>query len=184
MSFPCKSSQSSKWASLVAHTVKNLPAMWEIQVWPLGQEDPLEKGMATHSSIIAWRIPRTEEPGRLQSIGSQSQTWLNDYTFTFFFSEHWIEFPELYSRFSFVIYFIRSINGVYMSIPISHSSHTPLSPLVSICLISASMSLFLLCKQDHLYHVSGFHIQAIICNICFYLSKLIILVALSTLISV
>ena len=51
--------------------VKNLPAMWETQVWSLGREDPLEKGMATHSSILAWRIPWTEEPGGLQSMGSQ-----------------------------------------------------------------------------------------------------------------
>ena len=51
--------------------VKSLPAMQETQVWSLGQEDPLEKGMATHSSILAWEIPWTEEPGRLQSMGSQ-----------------------------------------------------------------------------------------------------------------
>ena len=58
-------------AFLVAQRVKSLPAMWEIQVRSLGQEDPLEKGMATHSIILAWRIPWTEEPGSLQSIGSQ-----------------------------------------------------------------------------------------------------------------
>ena len=52
-------------ASLVAQTVKNLPAMQEIWVWALGQDNSLEKGMATHSSILAWRIPWTEEPGRL-----------------------------------------------------------------------------------------------------------------------
>ena len=51
--------------------VKNLPAMQETWVQTLGQEDPLEKEMATHSSILAWRIPRTEEPHRPQSIGSQ-----------------------------------------------------------------------------------------------------------------
>ena len=51
--------------SLVAQTVKNLPAMQETQVWSIGWEDPLEKGMATHSSILAWRIPWTEEPGGL-----------------------------------------------------------------------------------------------------------------------
>ena len=51
--------------------VKNLPAIQETQVRSLGQEDPLEKGMAAHSSILAWRIPWTEEPGRLQSMGSQ-----------------------------------------------------------------------------------------------------------------
>ena len=58
-------------ASLVAQAVKNPPAMQEIQGWSLNQEDPLEKGVATHSSILAWRIPWTEEPGRLQFIGSQ-----------------------------------------------------------------------------------------------------------------
>ena len=49
--------------------VKNLPGMWETQFRPLGQEDPLEKRMVTHSSILAWKIPWTEEPGRLQSMG-------------------------------------------------------------------------------------------------------------------
>ena len=53
-------------ASRVAQTVKNPPAMWETWVWSLGQEDPLEAGMATHSSILAWRVPWTEEPSRLQ----------------------------------------------------------------------------------------------------------------------
>ena len=55
------------WASLVAQTVKNLPAMQDTQVQSLGWEVPLEKRMATHSSILAWRIPWTEEPGGLQS---------------------------------------------------------------------------------------------------------------------
>ena len=59
------------WASLVAQTVKNPPAMQETQVRSLSQEDPLEKGMATHSSILVWRIPWTEEPNGLQSLGSQ-----------------------------------------------------------------------------------------------------------------
>ena len=54
----------------VAQLVKDLPAMQETQVWSLGQEDPLEKGMATHSSFTARRIPWTEEPGGLQSMGS------------------------------------------------------------------------------------------------------------------
>ena len=57
-------------ASLVTQMVKNLPAMQETQVQSLGWEDPLEKGMTTHSSILAWRIPWTEEPGMLQSVGS------------------------------------------------------------------------------------------------------------------
>ena len=55
--------------SLVAQMVKRLPAMWETQVRSLGREDPLEKEMATHSSILVWTIPGTEEPGRLQSTG-------------------------------------------------------------------------------------------------------------------
>ena len=62
------------WTSLVVHMVKNLPAIQETQVRSLGQEDLLEKEMAAHSSILAWRIPRTEEPSRLQLMGSQSQT--------------------------------------------------------------------------------------------------------------
>ena len=61
----------SQSSSLVAQMVKNLPAMQETWVQSLGQEDPLEKGMATHSSILAWRIPWTELPGGLQSMGSQ-----------------------------------------------------------------------------------------------------------------
>ena len=59
------------WASLIAQLVKNLPAMQETQVRCLGRKDPLEKEMATHSSILAWRIPWTEEPRGLQSMGSQ-----------------------------------------------------------------------------------------------------------------
>ena len=51
--------------------VKNMPAMLKTQVLSLGREDPLKKGLANHSSILAWRIPRTEKPGRLQSMGSQ-----------------------------------------------------------------------------------------------------------------
>ena len=55
----------------MAQTVKRLPTMQETQVQSLGQEDPLEKEMATHSSILAWKIPWMEEPGRLQSMGLQ-----------------------------------------------------------------------------------------------------------------
>ena len=55
----------------MAETVKNMPAMWGTWVQSLGLEDPLANGMATHSSILAWRIPWTEEPGGLQSMGSQ-----------------------------------------------------------------------------------------------------------------
>ena len=60
--------------------VENLPAMQEIRVWSPGQEDPLEKGVATHSSMLAWEMPWTEEPGRLQSMRSQrvGQDWATE----------------------------------------------------------------------------------------------------------
>ena len=67
------------WDSLVAQMVKNPLAMQETWVWFLGWEDTLEKGTVTHSTILAWRIPWTEEPGRLQSMGSQSWTWLTNF---------------------------------------------------------------------------------------------------------
>ena len=69
--------------SLVAQNIKNLPAMQEIWVQSLGLEDALEKGMATCSSLLAWEIPWTEEPGGLQSMGSQSRTRLSDFTLPF-----------------------------------------------------------------------------------------------------
>ena len=65
----------------MAPTGKNLPAMRETQVRSLSQEDPLEKETATYSCILAWEIPWTEEPGGLQSMGSQSQTQLKDFHF-------------------------------------------------------------------------------------------------------
>ena len=82
MSFTCKS-----WRDLVAQMVKCLPTMWETQVQSLGWEDPLEREMAPYSSILAWKIPWTEEPGRLSSLGSQRATWaslgiqMSDFTF-------------------------------------------------------------------------------------------------------
>ena len=69
----CYYSQDNRtlWASLVSQMVKNLPATQETWVRSLGWGDPLEKGIVTYSSILSWRIPWTEEPGRLQSMGSQ-----------------------------------------------------------------------------------------------------------------
>ena len=67
-------------ASLVAQRLKRLPPMQETRVQFLGREDPLEKEMVTHSSILAWRIPRTEKAGRLQPMGSQSRTRLSGFT--------------------------------------------------------------------------------------------------------
>ena len=68
------------WASLVAQMVKNLPATLETRVPSMGQKGSLEKEMATHSSLLAWSIPWTEEPGGLQFMGLQSWTCLSDYT--------------------------------------------------------------------------------------------------------
>ena len=69
------------WTSLVAQTVKHLPTRQETWVWSLGWEDPLEKETTTHSSTLAWKIPRTEDPGRLLSMGLQRVG--HDFTFTF-----------------------------------------------------------------------------------------------------
>ena len=68
------------WASLVAQRLKRLPAMQETWVRSLGWEDPLEKEMATHSSILAWRVPRTEEPGKLVHGVAKSRTRLSNFT--------------------------------------------------------------------------------------------------------
>ena len=85
------------WASLVAQRVKHLPAVLETWIRSLGWEDPLEKEMATHSSILAWRIPWTEEPGgaTVHSV-AKSQTWLSNFTFTFFsFRIYWFDLLEV-----------------------------------------------------------------------------------------
>ena len=79
-------SRNRGWrASLVAQTVKNPPAVQETWVWSLGQEDPLKKGTATHSSVLDWRIPRTEEPGRLplHGVAKVEHDWAPN-TLTFF----------------------------------------------------------------------------------------------------
>ena len=67
--------------SLVAQTVKNLPAMQETYIQPLGLEDHLERGMATQSSVLAWRVPWTEEPDGVQSMVAESWTQLSDIHF-------------------------------------------------------------------------------------------------------
>ena len=83
----------------MAQRLKRLPAMRETWVRSLGQQDPLEKEMATHSSILAWRIPWTEEHGGLQSVhGSQSQTRLNDFTFTFTLHMYEALYLDLYAK--------------------------------------------------------------------------------------
>ena len=74
------------WASLVAQNVKKLSAMQETQVWSLGQEDPIEKGIVTHSTIPAWRILCIEEPGGIQSMGLQ-RAWHDWATNTYYINE-------------------------------------------------------------------------------------------------
>ena len=81
--------------SRVTQTVKNLPAMQETQVWSLGREDPLKKEMTTHSNILAWRSPWTEEPGWLQSMGSQRVR--HDWETNTFFHYQCI-YPTLWER--------------------------------------------------------------------------------------
>ena len=80
--------QPGKPASLVAQMVKRLPAMWETQVRSLSWDNPLEKEMATRSSILTWKIPWTEKPGRLQSMGSQrvGHDWVTSLSFFLIFS--------------------------------------------------------------------------------------------------
>ena len=85
---------------LVTQTVKGLPTMQETQVQSPGWEDPLEQEMATHSSTLAWKIPWTEEPGRLQSMGLQSWTRLSDFTSLHFI---WLDWEGINSLLNFFI---------------------------------------------------------------------------------
>ena len=80
----------SFWASQVAQWLKNSPPMQETQVWSLGWEGSLEEGLATHSSILAWRIPGTEEPGGLQSTGSKESDTTERLTRTHTTSTQWL----------------------------------------------------------------------------------------------
>jgi len=89
----------SLMSSLVAQLVKNRPAKWETWIRSLGWEDPLEEGMETHSSVLAWKIPWTEEPDGLLSMGSQR---IDTTEFSFFFFDVWFCFIYLFSF--FVIY--------------------------------------------------------------------------------
>ena len=81
-----------QWSSLVARMIKHLPAVWETQVPSLGQEDSLEKEMATHSSILTWRISWMEEPGRLQYTWSQGigHNWATSLSFSFSHIHTWL----------------------------------------------------------------------------------------------
>ena len=91
---PSPTTQNMLGASLVAQTVKDLSVVQETRVQSLGWEDPLEKGMVIHSSILVWRIPWTQEPGGLQSLGSQRVRcdWM---TTTFPFSKTWYNWKDI-----------------------------------------------------------------------------------------
>ena len=93
----------SCWASLVAQTVKNLTAM---QVRSLGLEDPLEKGMATHSSILAWRIPWAEEPGGPQSMGSKESDMTKSHTCVLLVDLEWECLPGIFTLFNLISNFV------------------------------------------------------------------------------
>ena len=119
------------WASLVAQRLKRLPAMRETRVQSLGREDSLEKEMATHSSILAWKIPWMEEPGGLQSTGSQrvGHDWATSLSLSLYFR---IRGFQIYFRIcSFVFFQIKSscAKTIY-----SHNSPFPIATYwVSIC---------------------------------------------------
>ena len=122
--------------SLVTQMVKNRPEMQETQVRSLGWEDPLEEGMATHSSILAWRIPWTEEPGGLQSMGSQR---LGEYTHIPCYTSHPMTDLKL------------KVYTFWLPSPIASTSHSP-SPLATTILFYLSMSLdFVSFFRCHIY---------------------------------
>ena len=104
------------WASLVAQTVKNLLAMWETWVWSLGWEDPLKKGVATYPSILAWRIPRTEESGELQSMGLQRVFGSYEYFNNNNSFNSWLQCPSFHYL---CIIFISFINVIVFKVDYS-----------------------------------------------------------------
>ena len=143
---------------LMAQTVKNLPAMHEIWVWFLGQEDPLEKQIATQSSILAWRISWTQEPCRPRSMGSQrvGHDWVNN---TFTFHQIYFEFIEITMSF-----FLKSLNIVIQWITLNK---TPILGKIQhyheIYLLGFLISLF---KFWHLWSL-----VSLVCKFLLYLIK-------------
>ena len=107
----------NQWASQAAQMVNNLSAMWETWVQFLSQEDPLEKDMATHCSILAWNIPWTEEPGRLQSMGSQRvrHNWVTN---TALMNQYWCISAFFISNFFKKIFYVDHIFKLIESVTI------------------------------------------------------------------
>ena len=133
-------------ASLVAQRLKHLPEMRETQIRSLGQEDPLEKEVATHSSILAWRIPWREEPGRLQSMGSQRvrHDWATSLSLSFlschlggslwpmFQWEEWLRLMNPVIQFYFWLLLTLFIFFLRQSFPLSENLSSPLIFLVTL----------------------------------------------------
>ena len=133
-------------ASLVAHRLKQLPEMRETQVWSLGREDPLEKEVATHSSILAWRIPWREEPGRLQSMGSQrvGHDWATSLSLSFLSChlggslwpmsqwEEWLRLMNPVIQFYFCLLLTLFMFFLRQSFPLSENLSSPLIFLVTL----------------------------------------------------
>ena len=155
----------------MAQMAKNLPAMQETWVSSLGWEDPLQKGTAIHSRILAWRIPRTEEPGRLQSMRSQrvGHNWATN-TFTFF---HFTIEEILYQWYWVFHFYLTLLNSFHCSPEISHLSSgaylsnpcflilTYLSPYLIVSTFWSSLALLLLSllSFDKEYFLSSWFIS-------------------------
>ena len=132
--------------SLVAQRLKHLPEMRETQVWSLGREDPLEKEVATHSSILAWRIPWREEPGRLQSMGSQrvGHDWATSLSLSFLSChlggslwpmsqwEEWLRLMNPVIQFYFCLLLTLFMFFLRQSFPLSENISSPLIFMVTL----------------------------------------------------
>ena len=132
--------------SLVAQIVKSLQAKQDSWIWSQVQEDPLEKGTATHPNVLAWRIPWMEEPGGLQSMGLQSRTRLSKWT-----ELNWTEL-------------------MHVSMPFSQIIPPSPSPTESKSLFYTSVSLLLSRPQGYGYHLSKFRIYVLVhcIGVCFF----------------
>ena len=124
------------WASLVAQTVKKLPAEKETQVWSMGQEDPLEKGMATHSNTLAWKIPWTEQRGRLQGHGiSRSHSRPSNFT-----SQESECLPLLAGRSSDSMFRLIRVNtGMAIHVPRTLSTDIFVQNRCTVCMLRLSL---------------------------------------------
>ena len=141
--------------------VKNLPAMQESQVQSLGQEDPLEKGMATHFSILAWEIPRTGESGRQKSMGSQrvGHDWVTNFHFHCYIYSLFSSLGYLSSS----SYYLPLLSLLTTWVPSSSSYQTPSVPHITFKLnISCSVMLMALCHLLNSFKTCTLTLKALI----------------------